>query len=138
MYAGTFGVAHLALLYFKWYRCIKPVVVAAVFSWVMVAGLPVISIVIYGFIFALTLLNLCVLHALKTKLPWLRWACLLCWLMGVGLAAAALYWWLVIIFALGPLLYVPLVFIPIDWCTGMSWGNLFICYHFWSPLYKNS
>ena len=111
MYAGTFGVAHLALLYFKWYRCIKPVVVAAVFSWVMVAGLPVISIVIYGFIFALTLLNLCVHAAIETKLPWLRWACLLCWVMGVGLAMTALpYWWLVIVIALGPLLYVPLVF----------------------------
>ena len=110
LYGGICCVAHLALLYFKWYRCIKPLVVAAVFSWVMVAGLPVISIVIYGFIFALTLLNLCVHAAIETKLPLLLWVCLFCSMMGVGLVMIALpYWWLVTVFALGPLLYVPLL-----------------------------
>ncbi|MGC6367838.1 MAG: hypothetical protein ACON35_07585 [Candidatus Marinamargulisbacteria bacterium] len=102
--------AHLIFLRVKRYRWLKPLVVAAVFSWVMVAGLPVIYMAVYGFIFGLTLLNLCVHSAIETKRPWLPWSCLLCWVMSVGLAIIALpYWWLVTIFGLGPLLYVPLV-----------------------------
>ena len=110
LYGGICCVGHLVLLYFKWYRCIKPLIVAVIFSWVMVAGLPIISLAIFGVIFGLTLLNLCVHSAIETKLPWLPWACLFCWVMSVGLAIIALpYWWLVTIFGLGSLLYGPLV-----------------------------
>ena len=123
---------HLIFLRVKWYRWLKPVVVAAVFSWVMMAGLPVISMVVYGFIFGFTLLNLCVHSAIETKRPWLLWACLLCWVMSIGLAMTALpYWSLVTIFALGPLLYVLLVTYSKRLEYWYELGSLFMRYHFW-------
>ena len=110
LYGGICCVGHLLLLYFKWYRCIKPLVVAAVFSWVMVAGLPVISMIAYGFIFGLTLLNLCVHAAIETNGFWLRCACIMFWLITVSFLAVALpNGWFVIIFGFGTLLYAPLV-----------------------------
>lgn len=110
LYGGICCVAHLALLYFRWYRCIKPLVVAAVFSWVMVAGLPVISMIVYGVIFGLTLLNLCVHAAIETNALWLRCACIMFWVIMVAFLVVALpNGWLVIVFGFGTLLYAPLV-----------------------------
>ena len=94
----------------RWYGWLKPVAVAAIFSWVMVAGLPTISVAILGVIFGFTLLNLWVHACIETTVPWLPWACLVCWVMSMGLAMMVLpYWWLMIIFGLSSVLYVPLV-----------------------------
>lgn len=110
LYGGICCFGHLVLLYFKWYRYIKPLVVAAVFSWVMVVGLPVISMIVYGFTFGLTLLNLWVHAAIETNAFWLRCACVMCWLIMFAFSVVALpNGWFVIIFGFGTLLYAPLV-----------------------------
>ena len=97
---------HIILLRFTRYFQFKLWVVAGIFSWVMVAG--TFSLSMFLLLFSVTFLNLLVHDCIEIgKFKWVIF--LTFWLFCILISIQLLSGWIIFVFSLTPVLYIPLI-----------------------------